>query len=117
MSLSVMAAFSQFQREEISARAKAVVEHLQSQRKVFNHPLFGFRRVGDRLTPDPAEIQTLRRIRELHRLGATLRELGRMLDKEDRRPKNGGSWHPQVLAHTIRNLQPGGAYERLGVRL
>jgi len=39
----------------------------------------------------------LARITELKTAGASLREIGAVLEAEGRPPKRGGSWHPETL--------------------
>lgn len=67
----------------------------------FGAPPFGWRADAGELVEHPEEQETLARIRKLRSGGASLREIGSVLEREGRGPRRGMRWHPKVLASIL----------------
>jgi len=101
----MMAVFHQLDRAMIVAR-------LQGGRRVkadqggyaYGSPRYGQRSKDKQLVPDDAEQAAIARVAELHRGGASLRQIGDTLTAEGHRPKRSERWHPQKIANIIRRL-------------
>jgi site-specific DNA recombinase len=117
---NIVASVGQYTREAQAARTRAALQMRQSQRLAYNREApFGFKLSADgkRLLPDADELRGLRLMAEWRKHGGSLREIGRRLEASEIMPRHTGHWHPQVVAHVLRNLQPDGTYARMGVRL
>jgi hypothetical protein len=55
----------------------------------YGSPAFGYRAAGRALVPDEREQATIAQARELQAAGASLRQIGVILEAEGRRPKRG----------------------------
>jgi DNA invertase Pin-like site-specific DNA recombinase len=98
----MMAVFHQLDRAMIVARLKGGREvKAASGGYAYGAPGFGQRASDKALVVDPGEQTTIRRLLELERDGLSLRQMAAILDGEGRRPKRGGSWHPQTVARVL----------------
>ena len=70
-------------------------------RYAHGRPPFGWRAEGGELVEAPAEQATLARIRELRGHGQSLRNIAATLEAEDRCPRRGQHWAPNVLARIL----------------
>lgn len=84
MFLTLMAGFAELERNLISERTRAALQHLQS--------------LGVRLGQKPLEGQVVTRAHELHAGGCTLREIAEVLTAEGFETKRGGRWQPGNIA-------------------
>ena len=67
------------------------------------HGSFGFRLGEDgRLTEDPAEQDVLRRMRELKRVGHTIREIAGELNRQGYTTRRGTAWRFQYVAAALK---------------
>jgi site-specific DNA recombinase len=113
MMQNVIASIRQYEREALAARMKALAEFKQSNRQPWSKIPFGFKLARDgRLTPIPHELATIRRVVDLRKHQGTFREIAQMV-KEDSKPP----MHPMAVSRIVRYAQPGGLYERLGLRV
>lgn len=67
----------------------------------YGAPPFGFRVEDGELVPDEGEQETLDRARELQAGGASIREIAKTLNEEERRTKRGARWHPTTVARVL----------------
>ena len=94
MMISMLGAFSQFERERIAERIRDVAFDKRQQKKVYcgNTP-FGYRRVGAALVADEREQAALTTMRQMQGEGASLRQIAAWLTINGYPPK-GRVWHP-----------------------
>jgi DNA invertase Pin-like site-specific DNA recombinase len=71
----------------------------------FGSPAYGFRAEGGQLVPDPEEAKAVKRIRQLHKAGRSLRETAETLTAEGYRPKRSDRWHPESLRRIVARLE------------
>lgn len=60
------------------------------------------RSVGGVLADDPQEAQAVRRIKQLHDDGLSLRAIADVLVAEGHRTKRDGTWHPSTIARVLK---------------
>jgi DNA invertase Pin-like site-specific DNA recombinase len=65
-------------------------------------PRLGLRAEEGVLVPAPAEAETIGRIAALRSAGLSWRAVIRVLEAEGRKPKRGGSWHPEVARRALK---------------
>lgn len=90
--LNVLGSVSQWEREAISERTVAAMQHLRAQGRYTGGPVpFGFRIAADGRTVEPApeERSMLARARELHGAGLSQRKLAARLEAEGFRSRSG----------------------------
>jgi DNA invertase Pin-like site-specific DNA recombinase len=85
----------------VAARTQAAVDHKRAAGEVVGAVPFGFDRDGDRLVPNAAEQETLRRARELDAGGLGLRAIARRLNDDDRPTKRGGRWDATAVKRLL----------------
>jgi len=64
-------------------------------------PRYGYRAAGGALVPDPAEQDTLRRMRELRAAGQSYREITATLAEDGRTQRNGRPWLPNTVQRIL----------------
>ena len=100
MVFRMLAVLAEFERELISERTFAAMDHLRRQgRKVSGNVPFGWTEVaGGRLVPDEREQAVVAHIRALRDGGASLRDISRALEA-DRIPTKSGllTWTPATI--------------------
>ncbi len=102
--LNFMSAVSQWERETIGERTATALAHKRSQRQAYcGRVPFGFRREGDRLVEDSVEQSALAEMRKMRGGGATLRQIGAMLEARNVRPHNGKAWHASSVDAVLKS--------------
>jgi DNA invertase Pin-like site-specific DNA recombinase len=98
----ILGSVAEYVKAQTVARLKAGKRRkAQAGGFIGGQPAYGTRSEGKELVPDPAELETVARIMELHAAGASLRGIARTLAEEGRPSKRGGRWHPQSVALVI----------------
>ena len=64
-------------------------------------PPFGYRAVGGELVADPSEQETVDRVAELRRKGASYRQIADELNGEGVPPKRAAQWHPMAVKRIV----------------
>lgn len=100
----VLGAVAQYERSMIRLRTAAGRRRKGEQGGyAYGRPPFGSRVEGGELVDDPAEQETLSRMRELRAAGSSYRAIAETLNAEGRRAKQGDVWHnAQVRAILVR---------------
>lgn len=107
MMLTILAGFAEWERNIISERTSAVLLHKRDQRQVYSPTPLGYRREGNRLVAEPAELATVARIRAWRAAGWSLGRIAAQLSADGAPTKRGGRWH----ASTVRYLLGNALYE------
>lgn len=108
MFLTLMAGCAELERNLVSERTVSVLAHKKQQGRVYNHPPYGFARVGDRLIPLVDEMSVVHLIWERRDDGWSLGMISEALNSDGVQTKNGGKWH----ARTIKNILDNTVYRR-----
>jgi site-specific DNA recombinase len=103
MMVSMLGAFSEFERARISERIADVAFDLRERRKVYcrNAP-FGYIRDGSDLVENPAEQRALVTIRQMHADDASYRQIAEWLTQNGIAPK-GQAWYPASVRDILRS--------------
>jgi site-specific DNA recombinase len=95
---NLLCAVSQWEREEIGARTRAVLSHKRQHGLVHApHEPFGYKREGDRFVPVSHELAIVATMRSLRAKGATFREIVAHLNGNAIETKRGGKWNPGTV--------------------
>jgi site-specific DNA recombinase len=107
MFFTMAAAFAEMERNLTSERTRAALRHKRSQREVYCYvtPL-GFDRQGDKLIANDSELDTVRRIQQMHERGVSLRRIAAELNATGTPTKRGGRWHLVTVQNVLRIHQP-----------
>jgi len=103
MMLTMMAAFAEFERNLISERTSAALQHKKAHLQPYAQLPFGFDREGEVLLPNLYELETVLEMRNRRATGHTLREIASWLNKEQIPAKNGGRWHASTVRQILGN--------------
>lgn len=106
----ILGAVAQYDRAMIVLRLQAGRRRkAEDGGYAYGSPRFGYRsekrtrgsRVESVLVEDPAQQDTIARMRELRAEGLSLRQVAATLNEEQRPAKRGGTWHPRTVATAL----------------
>jgi len=104
MVLNIMMTVAQWERETISERTRAAVDHKRRRGERLGQLPYGSKLAPDRRTlqAEPVEASTILVVRGWHDAGWSLRRIARELDVLGARPKNGGpTWSPSSVRRIL----------------
>lgn len=99
----ILGAVNEYERSMIALRMRGGRERKRAAGGYAGDgsPPLGFDAVDHELVPVDSEQRAIRRIRDLHAGGHSLRSIADALHAEGHRPKRGDRWHPQTLARVL----------------
>jgi DNA invertase Pin-like site-specific DNA recombinase len=99
---TIMAAFSQLEREQTAERTSDAMQRLQGEGRCMSKRLpYGYKvDNGDptRMVPCEAEQDTIQRIVMFKGCGYSLRKIGAALAEDGLSPRGSKRWHPSVIS-------------------
>jgi site-specific DNA recombinase len=101
--ITIMGAVSQWEREAIGERTGDALRHKRGNGERVGNIEFGYRLLPDRrhLEPGPTEQAALAEIRNLRRLGQTLRGIAATLNSRGHRTRRSTQWRLESVARVI----------------
>lgn len=99
--LNVMGALAQWERETISERVTAAMQHLREiGRHTGGEAPYGFQlsACGRYLEPNLAEREVMEAAAELRAQGLSLRKVGAALEERGHLPRTAARWHPSTVS-------------------
>jgi DNA invertase Pin-like site-specific DNA recombinase len=103
MFLTMLAAFAELERNLIAERTASAMQHKKRNRAVYNHTPLGFSRQGGMLIEEPTEMETIARIHDMRREGATLAGIAASLNESKIPTKLGGRWYASTIRQILTN--------------
>ena len=103
--LTMMAGFAELERNLISERTSAALQHKIANGEHVGAPALGFKMVDGELQENSSEKATVARIRELRAEGRTLRDIADTLTAEGWKTKRGGDWHSSTVSYVLKRLE------------
>ena len=108
MVTSILAVLAQWEREIISERTRAALEHKRSKGEWTGMAPYGFRiSESGRLEEEPTELAMIQRMKRWHRRGTSYRAIAGRLEADGVKPRQ-GKWGKSTVHRLVR--------ERLNVR-
>jgi len=103
MVFRMLAVLNEFERDQISERTSAILQHKKSKLEAYSPTPYGYRREGNKLVSDPEEQEIVHRIRALREEGSSLREIAGQLNQEGIASKHGGRWYASTVRYILTN--------------
>jgi site-specific DNA recombinase len=98
MFFTMLAGFAEFERGLISERTTSALRFRKNNGRVYCGKLpYGFRSDAGDLFEDAAEMAAIGKMRELRAEGMPLRQIGKELDSQGIKTKDGLRWHPFTI--------------------
>lgn len=98
----VLAAFAEFEREQLGERTRQAMQHLRSQGRVVGAIPHGYRRDGERIVPQEQEQRILQLAADLRGQGMTLRAIADELTARGAFNRAGRRFHPESVRAMLR---------------
>ncbi|HOO45509.1 MAG TPA: recombinase family protein [Deltaproteobacteria bacterium] len=103
MVFRMLAVLNEFERDQISERTSAILQHKKAKGEVYSPIPYGFRRKGNRLVACEHEQNVIRHIISLNEEGRSLRYIASFLNKEGVTAKRGGEWYASTVRSILAN--------------
>jgi len=103
MVFRMLAVLNEFERDQISERTSAVLQHKKSKLEAYSPTPYGFKRRGKSLIEDEVEQKVVLQIQELQEKGCSLREIARRLNEAEIPSKKGGQWYASSVRYILSN--------------
>lgn len=99
MIFRMLAVLAEFERDQISERTSAALQHMKAQHKRVGTVPYGFDLAddGETLTPNATEQNAIGQIRELRAAGMSLRQIAVELEARGIKSKTGAKWSAEVI--------------------
>lgn len=112
VTMEVVVAFAQWQRDRISGATKRAHDNLRAAGRAFNRDLYGFDKSGDgSLVPNEDELIILQVMQELREDGQTAAGIARQLNDAGYLGKRGGRWQSKTVISKLKHLESDGYAE------
>lgn len=99
----ILGAVNQYERSMIRLRLEAGIARKREQGGYAGgKPPYGYQAVGKELIPEPAEQDTLTRMRALHDEGKSGRQIAEQLTHEGRPARGGGEWRDASVSRILK---------------
>lgn len=99
----VLAALSEFEREQLAERTRAAIQHLKAQGKRYNCSIpHGYRDEGGQLVRDEREGQIVELVQSLRSRGLSLRRISDELAQRGAFNREGRAFNPKSVASMLR---------------
>ncbi len=103
MVFRMLAVLNEFERDQISERTSAILQHKKSKLEAYSPTPYGYKKKGKRLFPCQTEQEVISEIFRLRKSGFSLRRIARSLNKKGIPAKKGGLWHPSAVYYILTN--------------
>jgi len=103
MIFRLMAVLNEFERDQISERTSAILQHKKSNLDAYSPTPYGYRKEGKKLVADSDEQKIVRRIYRLRKKGFSIRFIAKSLNRRKIPAKKGGVWHSSSIHYILRN--------------
>lgn len=103
MIFRLMAVLNEFERDQVSERTAAILQHKKGKLEAYSPTPYGYSRVGASLVIDETEQLVLRKIRQMREEGVSLRKIADALNRGGVPAKNGGTWYASTVRYILQN--------------
>lgn len=103
MVFRMLAVLNEFERDQISERTSAILQHKKSKLEAYSPTPYGYTRQGMILKPDPEEQQVITTIRRMRHKGRSLRRIAKFLNARRVPTKRGSRWYPSTINYILNN--------------
>lgn len=103
MIFRVLAVLNEFERDQVSERTAAVLQHKKDNGQVYAPVPFGYDREGDNLIENPEELSVVNLIKNLRDQGYSLRQIAFQLNSQGVSTKTGKKWYASTVRYILKN--------------
>lgn len=101
--LNVLGSVAQWEREIISERTREALHFKREKRELYGMVPLGFDLEGDRLIPNPKELDTVKYVKSLREKRLSLQKIANRLNLEGIKTKLGGRWFGSTVRYLLGN--------------
>jgi len=103
MVFRMLAVLNEFERDQISERTSAILQHKKAKGEVYSPTPYGFKRDGSKLVPSKEERRVIGEIVVMKKRGMSLRAIASSLNEEGIPAKRGGIWYASTVRGILTN--------------
>ena len=102
MVFRMLAVLNEFERDQISERTSAILQHKKAKGEVYSPIPYGYKRDGNKLVPYDREERVIEDIQEMRKQGLSLRAIALQLNRQGVPAKKGGQWYGSTVAYLLK---------------
>lgn len=103
MVFRMLAVLNEFERDQISERTSAILQHKKAKGEVYSPIPYGLKREGKKLVADKKEQRVISLIMNQRHESISLREIARQLNNAGIPSKRGGCWYASTVRYILAN--------------
>lgn len=103
MVFRMLAVLNEFERDQISERTSAILQHKKENGRVYAPVPFGFDRDGDKLVENHEELSVVDLVKEWREKGWSLRRIASELSNRGVPTKTGKKWYASTVRYILNN--------------
>jgi len=103
MVFRMLAVLNEFERDQISERTSAILQHKQSKMEAYSPTPYGYEKSGGKLLPVLEEQRVLALVYRLGDHGVSLRGIAVKLNRLGIPAKKGGQWQHSAIQYILSN--------------
>ena len=103
MVFRMLAVLNEFERDQISERTSAILQHKKAKGEVYSPIPYGFRREGKKLIEDKKEQRVVLLIHQQKADGCSLHKIAGYLNGTGTPAKRGGKWYASTIRYILNN--------------
>jgi len=103
MVFRMLAVLNEFERDQISERTSAILQHKKSKLEAYSPTPYGYKKKEKQLVPCQIEQEVIALIFRLRKRGFSLRSIARRLNNQGIPAKKGGCWYSSAVYYILAN--------------
>jgi len=103
MVFRMLVVLNEFERDQISERTSAILQHKKAKGEVYSPIPYGFKQEGRKLVTNEKERKVIEDILIMKQNGKSLRSIASGLNNKGIRAKKGGIWYASTVRYILQN--------------
>ena len=103
MVFRVLAMLNEFERDQISERTSAILQHKKSKLEAYSPTPYGYSKKEKKLYPEPGEQEVIKKMKRLRRQGRSFKRIAKYLNCRKIPSKNGSCWYASTVSYILNN--------------
>jgi len=103
MVFRMLAVLNEFERDQISERTSAILQHKKSKLEAYSPTPYGYNKNEKKLLPDPVEQEVIKKMKRLRKQGKSFKRIAKYLNSRNTPPKRGSLWYASTVRYILNN--------------
>lgn len=103
MVFRMLAVLNEFERDQISERTAAILQHKKSKLEAYSPTPYGYNKKDKKLFPEPREQEVIKKMRKLRKQGRSFKRIAKYLNGQSIPSKTGSCWYASTVSYILNN--------------